>query len=653
MVRRQWMRWRREAKLDWNQIVDSSPTEPQPAIEEDWLQAAVPHSIVNDGSISGEFASAFQPAPPPAPAKPSTPPPAVWPWLLSALAICSATGGVAFLWLTMLPPPPNCQNISRLSADVERLYCAQAAAQSGETGQLATSLSEIGAWPADHPLYNEAQKAIESWSTTLINEARRTFNQGNLQRANQIIGYIPANSPRYKEAQAAIADWRQQWQQGQQLYNVAQTALRNQKWDEASAQLSALAEVENPFWREQRLRDLSEQLVLEKQAWQQVVAARQQIKADDPRDLGSGIRLALEVDRKSYAWIRAKADVDRWTNRIISIGWQHWKGGNRSAATVAIEQIPNSVELTPTARDMLLFGRAQARVTEARSDWKPALSQVVNLLEGITALHGIQPGSAFYGQARADLQNWKQQLQDVTRLQYADLAASLGQKMTLQLAIEQAQQVTATRPRRLQAQTLAAHWQLEVERIEDRPLILRAQQLADPNSIPALRSAIAEASKVAIGRPRRVEAQTLVADWTNQIERLEDQPILDEARSLGQQGRYSQAIAVASRIRADRALYSEARSNIRRWRAEIRRIQVAEDLRILNAARALASVDSLTLAIEKASQIRPGRALYGQAQAEISEWQVRREQIWNGWAAESSEPSYYDDGYDDGYDQSY
>jgi hypothetical protein len=221
--------------------------------------------------------------------------------------------------------------------------------------------------------------------------------------------------------------------------------------------------------------------------------------------------------------------------------------------------------------------------------------------------------------------------------------------MTLQVAIEQAQQVTATRPRRLQAQTLAAHWQLEVERIEDRPLILRAQQLADPNSIPALRSAIAEASKVAIGRPRRVEAQTLVADWTNQIERLEDQPILDEARSLGQQGRYSQAIAVASRIRADRTLYSEARSNIRRWRAEIRRIQVAEDLRILNAARALANVDSLTLAIEKASQIAPGRALYGQAQAEISEWQVRREQIWNGWAAESSEPSYYDDGYDQSY----
>lgn len=638
MAKKRWWQWRQEAKLNWNDIVDTAE-ESQAATEADWLQSAVPQSIVNDGAVPIAV-----PEPEPAlPAKPVSPPPSIWPWLLSALTICSTTGGLAFLWLAMLPPPTDCQNITRLSADAERLYCAQQAAQSGEVAQLAASLGEIGAWPADHPLYHEAQKAIETWSNLLIGDARRAFNQGNIQRANEIIGYIPTNSPRYKEAQTTIADWRKQWQQGQYIYSVAQTALRNQKWDEASAQLSALAELDNPFWREKRLRDLSEQLVLERKAWQQVTEARQAVQADTPQNLGVAITLALEVDRDSYAWVRAKADVDRWTNRIVSIGWQQWKAGNRIAAAGAIEQIPKSIALNPTARDMLLFGRAQARVSEAQSEWKPALSQVVNLLEGITALHRIQPGSAFYGQSRQDLQNWKRQLEDVTRLQYANLAASLGQKSTLEAAIAQASQITPTRPRRPQAQTLTAHWQNQVERIEDRPFILRAQAMADPTSIPALKGAIAEANQVELGRSRRVEAQTLIADWTNQVERLEDQPILDEARSIADQGRYSQAIVVASRIQSGRDLYDEARSNIRRWRYQL---LLAQDRSILRQARALASVDSLTLAINKASQISPGRPLYGQAQAEIARWAIRRQEIWDMWAAESS-------GAYDGYDESY
>ncbi|NJL21505.1 MAG: hypothetical protein HC895_12840 [Leptolyngbyaceae cyanobacterium SM1_3_5] len=128
---------------------------------------------------------------------------------------------------------------------------------------------------------------------------------------------------------------------------------------------------------------------------------------------------------------------------------------------------------------------------------------------------------------------------------------------------------------------------------------------------------------------------------------MEDQPILDEARSIASQGRYSQAIVVASRIQSGRDLHDEARSEIRRWRYQI---LVAQDRSILRQARALASVDSLTMAIDKASQIPPGRPLYGEAQASIAEWAVRRQEIWNMWAGESGE-SY--GGYDDGYDDSY
>jgi len=47
------------------------------------------------------------------------------------LSTCGALGSVAaaaLLWMFMLPPAPDCQSISPLATDMERLYCAQEAA---------------------------------------------------------------------------------------------------------------------------------------------------------------------------------------------------------------------------------------------------------------------------------------------------------------------------------------------------------------------------------------------------------------------------------------------------------------------------------------------------------------------------------------------
>jgi uncharacterized protein (UPF0548 family) len=268
----------------------------------------------------------------------------------------------------------------------------------------------------------------------------------------------------------------------------------------------------------------------------------------------------------------------------------------------------------------------------------------------MSALRQIQPKSPFYGQAQFDLKNWQRHLQDLTQLELAHVTAGVGQKFTLQLAIEQAQTIAVNRPRRLQAQTLTAYWQKEIQRIEDRPYILQAQQLAKPGTIPALRQAIAAVSQIRLGRALRPEAQGLMAQWQSQIEIIEDQPILNEARTLSQNGRLSRAIDVASKIGSDRALYDQAQAAIGEWWAEIRRVQLAQDQPILNEARALAKVDSLTLAIDTANQIAPGRILYDQAQAEIADWKIRRQAIWDAWAAESSQgDSYHSDSYGDEY----
>jgi hypothetical protein len=63
-------------------------------------------------------------------------------------------------------------------------------------------------------------------------------------------------------------------------------------------------------------------------------------------------------------------------------------------------------------------------------------------------------------------------------------------------------------------------------------------------------------------------------------------------------------------------------------------IQIAEDKPILDEAKDLAYVGSLSAAINMASQIAPGRALYDEAQRAIALWKAEREYIWSIWEAE-------------------
>jgi hypothetical protein len=108
------------------------------------------------------------------------------------------------------------------------------------------------------------------------------------------------------------------------------------------------------------------------------------------------------------------------------------------------------------------------------------------------------------------------------------------------------------------------------------------------------------------------------------VERVQDQPILNQALALAKKGDLNGAIQIAEKIGSERSLYAEAQSNIGQWVAQI---QAVEDRPILNDAEALASEGRLSEAINRASDIGPSRAMYGEAQARISDWAEQRRQI--------------------------
>ena len=69
-----------------------------------------------------------------------------------------------------------------------------------------------------------------------------------------------------------------------------------------------------------------------------------------------------------------------------------------------------------------------------------------------------------------------------------------------------------------------------MQTIEDRPYLDRAEQLAMLEDTNSLQAAVTEASQIRRGRALYREAQSKISAWTESIQKIQDQPILDQAQ---------------------------------------------------------------------------------------------------------------------------
>ncbi len=549
-----------------------------------------------------------------------------WRWSLvwlSALGVLGGMGAAALIWLVSLPPQVDCRNASRLSLDMEKLYCAQEAAQSGELPKLVAGVEQLKQWQPDHPLQREAQRLIGEWSDQIFTIAIRKVEQGDLKGAESAISHIPSSTPVYEDAQKAIKRWRKYSKQASDIYATAQTALKQRNWTTVSQQIVQLAEFERDYWNLEKGADrLAQQMGVEKQSWQTLGQAQKMASGGNLKQLGSAIAAAQQVPEKTYAAESAKTNIKTWSQKLVLAGSQQWQKGDRLGALITL-QLPSNIKNTPEIADLYHFSHAYQLAQPALAEqWVPSVGEIVNLTEAIAAVKQIKSSSPFYGQAQSLQRNWEAELADLIQIKYASTMADLGQRTGLELAIGQAKQIDVKRPRRLQAQTLIAYWSRETERLEDQPVINRAMQLAKGGSIESLKSAIAQASQIDLGRALRGQAQTLIAGWRAQIQTIEDQPKLDQAWSLAHQGKLMDAIDVASTIQSGRSLYREAQSAISEWRAQqIEAAQIAQDQPLLDRANSLADGGNLSEAIRVATQIGAGRALHDEAQTAINRWE--------------------------------
>ncbi len=542
----------------------------------------------------------------------------VWRWSLLWLSILSVLGvtvATGVLWLTQLPPPINCRNISPLAADGDRLYCAQRGAQSGKLDQLVAAMKLVQHWSPNHPLYSEGQRMMKDWSETTLKIAQQEIKRGDRAQAVKVASQIPISSPLYPEAQAAIATWQQEWKQGEETLNQFQNALRVQNWQQAFQLLEGASASDPGFWSLSRVNALTEQLATEKQAWQQLEEARKLAQTNRLAQLNQALALAAKINPKSYAKAKAQTELTQWSRTLVQMAAISFKRKDFAGAIGVLEGIPINTPLYRDAQDWIRLARA-SRIAKQGNP--------ITLVDALSAVRQIEPSSPLYSLAATQAALWQSQLQDYARLQVALVVASFDQRTGLTYAINQATKVAPGQPQRILAQTLIAQWRKEIQQIEDRNHLNEAQQLAVRGTIAELKAAVEIASKIQLGQPLRLDAQNAIAKWSRQIQTFEDQPILDLADTLAQRQDLMAAISTAKQIRPGRALYPEAQRAIADWLSQV---QIAQDRPILEAATALATQERFDAAIATASQISPQRSLYGQAQAAIARWTLQRAAI--------------------------
>lgn len=342
---------------------------------------------------------------------------------------------------------------------------------------------------------------------------------------------------------------------------------------------------------------------------------------------------AEEVYKNAEAFMRKQrwGQAFREATKLLSVGNHYWE-------TTKYKEI---TELLQSAReDGMKLGRAEELAEAGGAD---------NLVEAIKLAEKIGSKSYVYEEARKAIKEYGQAMMklaeaaleakdlngaiaiarrvpDSTGLKqeardFVTLARAESQSWSLTVgslenAIQAAQRIQPNSPLYAKAQRLIDRWQAGIDQVA---VLERARDFARTGSINDLTTAIAQAQQIPQTNPLWEEAQSEIADWRAQIETQQDQPYLTQARQLASQGDLSGAIAEARRVGSGRALSGEAQDLIAQWQGEISR---RRDQPYLSQAREQADSGNIQQAIATAGQIPSSSSLYGEAQSEITSWQT-------------------------------
>ncbi|MGB3533368.1 MAG: hypothetical protein WBA13_07610 [Microcoleaceae cyanobacterium] len=587
------------------------------------LETGVPVQKIKSQSIntqSHNHMTTWKPVVP-APQTPQTPPPtpptpkkSLWVkltplWLALMVVAPAGIGFMASAQLLKSPSLPNCPKIFWPVASASlRLYCAESAAKKQTVKDLLVAIDLVNSLSDEHPLRHEINRNIEQWSSDILTLSEEVYQAGELKDAIAMARQVPENTSAYPLVEERIKVWQGLWNDATKVYETSEEHLRREEMNMAFRVATRLLNLKNSYWGTTKYQELVDRIQITREESQQLGQARDLADAGDLKNMREALQRTREIPVESYLYDRATKEIVKYSKELLVLAEKTLdKGDWRTAVNVATE-IPQRANIENQVQDFIVIARAHVPAS---------LDTVKGLNDAIAQVRQIGKDRPFYGKAQKYARGWQQEIAAVATLEQARKIARTGSVQDLKQAVTQLRSISTSNPRGNEAQTQMVRWTAEIQEIEDAPLLEMADQLASFGDLDSLKQAINQASQISQGRALHDEAQSRIREWQDRSQRLEYQPVLDEAQQLAAQGNYTEAIAVAEKIKPGIVVYQEARDDIRQWQTQVQDIQNLKD------AEAFASggtADSFSTAISLASRVSSSSSWRWQADQLVNEW---------------------------------
>lgn len=516
-------------------------------------------------------------------------------WKVWAALFVVVFGGVGFLatWqLLNMQKSPNCPKIFWPIASASlRLYCAQLSADSRTVEGLLAAIALVEALPDDHPLRSQVNQQVEEWARDILNLAEKDYQAGNLQQAITKARQIPNNMAVAAIIEERIAKWQGTWTEGNDILSKLEENLRASNWNQSFRLAVDLLNLNNEYWATVKYNEALAKITVAREDSSKLDNAFNLFARGGLDNWVKVIEEARKIQASSYAYQEAEKLIGKTEDKLQEYAERLIERKQWQSLRDLANQTPKDLKIKEDVTDWSLLSAA-------------ALDAEVGTVEGLEAgilgLEQIDASRPLHQTALAMRERWQLQVQDLRILSEARDLAQAGTIEQYSAAIAKAGEVPRNNPLWSQAQQEIGSWNRQIQVIEDRPILERAREIALPGDINSLSNAIIQARAIAKNRALYRDAQREIGDWQVRIERMEDQPILDQAQALANLKDYSTAIETANQIPPGRTLSSEASQNIRRWRRELR---ARQNLQQANQLAAMGTAEGLTRAIALVTNI--------------------------------------------------
>jgi hypothetical protein len=533
-------------------------------------------------------------------------------WVFWAIMTCGLCGGMGYIALQMLFNPkavPNCPELFLPMAPASlRVSCGQAAASKQTLKDLTAAFNFVKDIPADDPLRDFVDSNIQQWSIELLRLAEGSYQKGDIKGAIEAAKLVPDRVKAYGAVQKRVEKWQKTWKEAETIYNKTESLLRNSRWAEAYQYAVKLTKLNNEYWGTTKYQELADRVQLAKEDSAKLDVAHKLIKSNNLEDLLKAITVARKIDKKSYAYKEAQDLIAESGKQMLTIAKVQLNQNNWQTVIEITRQIPSSPEIQAELNDVSAIAQAQSYAKN---------STIGDLEKAISMAQAVKTESSVYPRAQELLTGWQLEISDLAYLQRAKNLAASGKAADLELAIREVSQIPASNPLAKQAAASVVEWRNQIQVTQDQPYYQAAEQAATSGTAAALQQGIAQMQQIRPGRALYNQAQQKIQQWTSQLQRMEDAPILESAEQQARNGNTSNAINLARRIGAGRALYGQAQERIGAWSGDS---QAGAQLAAAQQLASQGTPEALLGAIDAADKIPQGSGSYRSARTSIDKW---------------------------------